>query len=121
DLLRRASPEVRERVFRLLFDHLRQGLAVDAAALDPQALEQVRETSFKLLRTPWGFGRDVDEHVSGWRWLVIDALPQGRWRAADDEMIVRGGIQSALGRKLRSSKLWEQESASALKRAEYME
>lgn len=121
DLLRRASPEVRERVFRLLFDHLRQGLAVDAAALDPQALEQVRETSYKLLRTPWGFGRDVDEHVSGWRWLIIDPLPQGRWRAADDEMIVRGGIQSALGRKLRSSKLWEQESASALKRADYME
>jgi superfamily II DNA/RNA helicase len=120
-LLRRATPETRERVFRLLFDHLRQGLAVDAAALDPNALEQVRETSNKLLRTPWGFGRGFDETVRGWRWLVVDPLPKGKWRAADDEMVIRGGLQSTLGRKLRLSKVWGEAASAPLKRDEYME
>jgi len=121
DLLRQAAPAVRERVFRLLLDHLRQGLAVDAAALDPHGLEQLRETSIKLLRTPWGFGRAFDENVRGWRWLVVDPLPQGRWRAADEELILHAGPQSKLGRDLRSSDLWDDGAAARLKRGDYME
>jgi hypothetical protein len=121
DLLRRASPAVREKVFRLLFDHLRTGLAVDAAALDPQALEQVRETSFKLLRAPWGFGRGLDDVPQGWRWLVVEPVERGRWRLADEDLLLRGGMQTGLGRRLRSSRLWESAAASNLKRADYLE
>ena len=67
-LLRAASGAVRERVFRLVFDHLRKGLAVDAAALDRTALEPLRETSLKLLRAPWGFAKDdvIQPAVNGW-------------------------------------------------------
>lgn len=121
DLLRRAEPEVREKVFRLLFDHLRRGLAVDAAALDPQALEQVRETSFKLLRAPWGFGRGLDDKPQGWRWLVIKPVQRGRWGLADEELLLRGGMQTGLGRQLRSSKLWDDAAAGGLKQADYLE
>lgn len=121
DLLRRARPEVREKVFRLLFDHLRTGLAVDAAALDPQALEQVRETSFKLLRAPWGFGRGLDDVPQGWRWLVVQPVERGRWRLADEDLLLRGGMQTGLGRQLRSSRLWESAAATNLKRADYLE
>lgn len=121
NLLRNASPEVRRDVFRLLFDYLRQGLAVDAAALDPQSLEQVRDTSFKLLRSPWGFGRNLDDHLRGWRWLIIDRVQRDRWRAADEELLIRGGMQTNLGKDLRSSDLWKDDAAPHLKRADYME
>ena len=121
ELLRRASPAVREKVFRLLLDHLRKGLAVDAASLDPQALEQVRETSFKLLRTPWGFGRGTDDKPQGWRWLVVEPVQRGRWTLADEDLLLRGGMQTSLGRLLRSPKLWENAAASGLKRGDYLE
>jgi Lhr-like helicase len=121
DLLRRADPAVRTKVFRLLFDHLRKGLAVDAAALDPQALEQIRETSLKLLRAPWGFGRGLDDAPQGWRWLVIEPIQRGRWGLADEDLLLRGGMQTGLGRQLRSSRLWENPTATGLKRSDYLE
>src|SRR5690606_15242538 len=50
DLLKRARPAVRREAFLRMLDYLRRGLAVDAAALRRDELEQVRETSLKLLR-----------------------------------------------------------------------
>ena len=105
-LLRRAKPEVRAQVLRLLLDYLRKGLAVDAAALDRDALEQVRETSLKLLRAPWGFGRSLDDMPQGWRWLILDPPSKQGHRPTDEDMLLRGGLQTHLGRQLRSSELW---------------
>ncbi|HLU24771.1 MAG TPA: DEAD/DEAH box helicase [Longimicrobiales bacterium] len=121
DLVRRAAPETREQIFRALFDHLRKGLAVDAAALDPGTLVPVKETSRKLLRTPWGFGSDTDEAVRGWRWLVVDAISRSNWREADEDLVIRAGVQSALGRQLRSSKMWGGAVGGPLKRDDYLE
>lgn len=121
DLLRRATPEVRERVFRLLLDYLRQGLAVDAAALDRDALEVTRETSLKLLRVPWGFGRGLDDMPQGWRWLIVDPPNRQGLRLPDEEMLLRGGLQTHLGRQLRSAKLWSNADATHLNRQAYRE
>jgi len=121
DLLRRAAPAVRVRVMRLLLDYLRKGLAVDAAALDRSSLEQIRETSLKLLRAPWGFGRGLDDIPQGWRWLVVDPPNKAGLRLPDEEMLLRGGLQTHLGRQLRSSKLWENSDATHLKRQDYRE
>jgi Lhr-like helicase len=106
DLLRRATPAVRAQVFRLLLDYLRKGLAVDAAALDRDALEQVRETSLKLLRAPWGFGRSLDDMPQGWRWFIMDPPSKQGHRPTDEDMLLRGGLQTHLGRQMRSSELW---------------
>lgn len=106
DLLRRATPVVRAHVMRLLLDYLRKGLAVDAAALDRDVLEQVRETSLKLLRAPWGFGRSLDDVPQGWRWLILDPPNKQGHRPTDEDMLLRGGLQTHLGRQLRSSELW---------------
>jgi Lhr-like helicase len=106
DLLRSATPEVRAQVLRLLLDYLRKGLAVDAAALDRDALEHVRETSLKLLRAPWGFGRSLDDMPQGWRWLILDPPSKQGHRPTDEDMLLRGGLQTHLGRQLRSSELW---------------
>src|SRR5690606_1302884 len=121
DLLRRATPELREEAFRILFDHLRMGLAVDAAALDPSTLVQLRETSAKLLPAPWGCAREEEEKLRGWRWLVIESIGRADWRAADEDMILRSGLQSALGRRLRLSSLWGPGPGASLKRDDYMD
>lgn len=120
-LLRNASPAVREKAFRLLFDHLRMGLAVDAAALNNEELEKVRETSQKLLRAPWGFGRGDDDRLQGRRWLILDAPAQRHFRLADEDLLLRGGLQTTLGRQLRSAKLWEDASATSLSKIAYRE
>ena len=122
DLLRRATPAVRERVMRFLLDYLRKGLAVDASALDRDALERMRETSLKLLRAPWGFGRGRDDMPQGWRWLIIDPPNRQGLRLSDEEMLLRGGLQTHLGRQLRSSKLWgDNRDATHLDRKDYRE
>jgi len=121
ELLRRATPEMRAQVFRILLDHLRMGLAVDAAALDPSALGPLRETSEKLLRAPWGFAREEGEKLRGWRWLVVDPITRSSWRESDEDMILRGGLQSVVGRRLRASSLWGFKHGESLKRDEYME
>lgn len=114
DLLRRAAPSVRAAVFRELFDYLRQGLAVDAPALDPQTLDEVRESAGSLLRSPWSFGRGQEEQPRGWRWLLLD-LPAGRrWNVRDEDMVLRAGLQSGLGRRLRKSSLWKNADAARL-------
>jgi DEAD/DEAH box helicase/MrfA Zn-binding domain/Helicase conserved C-terminal domain len=121
NLLKRASAAVRKNAFILLFDHLRQGLAVDAAALRRDDLEQVRDTSRKLLRPPWGFGRRGDDDPAPARWLIIDKVRRDRLRLPDEELLLRGGLQTVLGRQLRSGKLWDNPDATSLSTVEYLE
>jgi hypothetical protein len=121
DLLRRATPAVREHVMHVLLDYLRKGLAVDAAALNRQELEQTRETSLKVLRAPWGFARGLDEMPQGWRWLIIDPPNRQGLRLSDEDMLLRGGLQTQLGRQLRSSKLWDNRDATHLNTQAYRE
>jgi hypothetical protein len=118
-LLRNASPQTREAVFRVLFDYMRKGLAVDAAALDPQMLAERKDDALRLLRDPWGIGRE--ERLLGWRWLFLQP-PAGRTlRGKDEELILRGGLQTLLGKELRNSALWGNPEAATLNRKDYQE
>lgn len=121
DLLRRATPAVRRKALLVLLDYLRKGLAVDAAALKRDELEQVRETSFKLLRAPWGFRGRGDDSAQAARWLIIQPVRRRELRLADEELLLRGGLQTLLGRALRSEKLWDHPDAKSLKGKEYLE
>jgi len=116
-LLRGASPGVREQVYRCLFDYMRKGLAVDAPALDPNELAKLKDTSQRTLRNPWGLGRD--EARAGWRWLFPAPPGRAEIRLRDEDLLLRGGSQSQLGKFLRSSELWGSSDASGLKRADY--
>jgi hypothetical protein len=121
DLLRRARPSVRRDAFLKLLDYLLRGLAVDAAALRRDELEQLRETSLKLLRAPWGFGRAGDDTPQAARWLIIAPVRRDRLRLSDEELLLRGGLQTNLGRQLRSAKLWDHPDATTLSRKDYAE
>ena len=103
DALRHARPKVREAVYREVFDHLRQSLAIRSRVLDPTVLEQMLSRSHSRLRLPWGFGTDEKPRRAGW--LMIS--PPARRDRRDEDLIVRGGSRSGLGRTLRSTSLWD--------------
>ncbi|HEV7570242.1 MAG TPA: DEAD/DEAH box helicase [Thermoanaerobaculia bacterium] len=102
EVLRLASPSVRAAVYREIFDHLRKWMAIRNQVLEPAMIEQLLQRSHSRLRVPWGF--DVDEKPRGARWLLISPPPRKATSLRDEDLIVRGGSRSALGRILRSSK-----------------
>ncbi|MEC9357551.1 MAG: DEAD/DEAH box helicase [Pseudomonadota bacterium] len=103
-LLKGATPEIRRRAFTELFDYLRRGLAVDAAALDDQEVRKLADESRKFLRLPWAVGRD--EQLRSARWLFLDPPGGGQRQGRDEDLILRAGLQSALGKELRRASLW---------------
>lgn len=109
EMLRAASPEVRHAAFTALFDYLRRGLAVDAAALDDQELRKLADESRKFLRLPWAFGRD--EILRSARWLFLDAPGGNKYKTRDEDLILRAGLQSPLGKTLRQASLWGMDKA----------
>lgn len=116
-LLRAAKPVIREAVFRKLFDYMRQGLAVDATALDPARLGSLTDDAQRLLRNPWSIGRE--ERLPGWRWLFLRAPARKATTLRDEDLILRAGAQSRLGKELRGSTLWDSHDAASLNRADY--
>lgn len=119
-VLANASPEVRTKVYKVLFDHLRTWMAVSSAVLDPMATDQLYQRSYSGLRSPWGFGADEKPRPS--RWLLLDAVSRRSLRANDEDLIVRGSARSGLGRSLKSETLWGDKSGiRALKMVEFDE
>ncbi len=116
--LRTASAPVRAQVYRKLLDHLRQGLAVRSPVFGPTVLEQLLAKSHSRLRAPWGFS--LDEKPLRSRWLMVAAPTRRDMNQRDEELLVRGGSRSALGKALRSSEVWgEAAGIRALKSAEF--
>jgi superfamily II DNA/RNA helicase len=123
-VLRQASPSVRAAVYRELLDHLRQWLAIRSQVLDPTVIEQMLARSHSRLRAPWGFG--TDEKPRRARWLMISSPSRRDTTLRDEDLIVRGGSRSALGKILRASKspsgrkLWDDSATvRALKPKEF--
>jgi Lhr-like helicase/very-short-patch-repair endonuclease len=107
-VLRAATPEVRARVLRELFDFMRQGLCIATRYLDRIEQDQLRTQSYANLLEPWGFTED--ERPSPARWFVT-ARPQeeadrrGRRLQLEDSLVI-GSSRSRLGRLLRQGSTW---------------
>lgn len=124
DVLRLASPTVRKAVYVEIFDHLRKWMAIRSQVLEPTAVEQMLQKSHARLRVPWGFG--IDEKPRRARWLLISPPPRKATNLRDEDLILRGGSRSSLGKILRSGKvpsgrlLWSEPSVvRALKPKEF--
>jgi len=102
DVLRLASPRARTAVYTEVLDHLRKWMAIRSHVLDPTTLEQMSQKSHNLLRAPWGFGPDEKPRQA--RWLLISPPSRRETNLRDEDLIVRGGSRSALGRILKSSR-----------------
>ena len=116
DLLKFASSATREKVYSQVLDHLRKWMAIRSQVLSAATLEQLVSRSHSRLRSPWGFGND--ERPRQARWLLLS--PPGRKSTSlrDEDLIVRGGARSALGRILRDTKLWGSGESRTLKSKE---
>jgi hypothetical protein len=124
DVLRLASTAVRKAVYLEVFDHMRKWMAIRSQVLDPTAIEQMLQKSHSRLRAPWGVGNDEKPRKA--RWLLISPPSRKDTNLRDEDLIVRGGSRSALGKILRSSKspsgrpLWSEPSAArALKSKDF--
>jgi hypothetical protein len=100
DVLRRASPDVRAAVYAELFDHMRRWMAIRSHVLEPTIIEQMFARSHNQLRPPWGF--QPEELARQARWLLVSAPTRRDTTLRDEDLIVRGGSRSALGRLLRA-------------------
>jgi len=116
DILRKASPETRTRVYRELLDHLRKWMAIRSHVLDAMVIEQMLSRSHSRLRSPWGFASDEKPRRS--RWLMVTSPERRSNSLRDEDLIVRGGSRSALGKALKSSELWGNGSIRRLKAKE---
>jgi Lhr-like helicase len=115
DVLRLASPAVRKEVYLEVFDHMRKWMAIRSQVLDSTVIEQMLQRSHSRLRAPWGVGNDEKPRKA--RWLLISPPSRKNTSLRDEDLIVRGGSRSALGKILRSSEspsgrpLWSEPSA----------
>ncbi len=123
-VLRQASHRVRAAIYRELLDHLRKWMAIRSQVLEPTTVEQMLAKSHSRLRVPWGFG--IDEKPRRARWLMVSPPSRRETTLRDEDLIVRGGSRSALGKTLRGStspsgrKLWDDSTAvRALKSKEF--
>lgn len=105
DILRHASQAVRSAVYRALLDYLRRSMAIRSHVLEPTVIDQMLAKSHSRLRPPWGFG--LDERPLRARWLLITSPARRSQTLRDEDLIVRGGSRSLLGKTLRASKLWD--------------
>jgi len=114
-LLKNASPSVRVKVFKELLGHLRRGMAIRCHVLDMG--EQVLSRSHSRLKSPWGF--NPEEYPSHPKWLMLNPPARRDNSLKDEDLIIRGGITSSLGRVLKTTKLWDSFSSRDLKKDEY--
>lgn len=116
-----ATPDQRRHLFEILFDQMRQGLAVATDALDRGKVKQSAEVSRNRLRLPWAIDREEENTLRECGFLMISPPRSGTIRASEAALILRAGRQSKLGKALRHPKLWNNEQVPAKEYDELIE
>ncbi len=99
--LRRATPEEREQAARALFDVMRRGLAVECDALDRLKIEGLAGRMRSLIKAPWSLNEEQFRSAT----TFMPRPPSRRdLKLKDEDLILRGSRQSAIGRALRTMK-----------------
>jgi len=94
-----APPATRKAMFTILFDAMREGLAISVDALDRVSLEQVAEKSREVLKTPWSIAREEEERDLGRQGILIVNPPaRGGQHAADEMATIRATGRSRIAR-----------------------
>lgn len=98
--------EGRKALYEILFNHMRQGLAVSTDALDKTRIKQAAEESRGRLCLPWAIDKEEEDNLRQSGMLMIDPPRFAEVRAADADLIVRAGSRTKLGKELRDKKIW---------------
>lgn len=99
-ILLQATPQERYRAAKTLLDLLRKELAIDAALLQPEGIDQLKRDVIQSLKDPWTFETNERPHEASWASTV----------SGDAKVKVKVKLKltarSKIGRFLRSSKAW---------------
>jgi Lhr-like helicase len=104
--LKACAPSIRRQLYEILFDYMRQGLAVATDALDKSKVRQVGEASFHRLCHPWTIDREEDKNLRESGFLMIKASSDTLRNGVESALILRAGKQSKLGKQLRHAAIW---------------
>lgn len=97
-LLAALTDQKRTEVVRAVLDHVRRVVAINALVLKGSKIDELRQQSVSRLRSPWGLGDS--ERITTSRAAIIEQRPSGK--SPDDDIEIRSGAKSLLGRRLRS-------------------
>jgi Lhr-like helicase len=111
-LLAAATLDQRRQLFEILFDHMRQGLAVATDALDRSKVKQTAEVSRNRLQLPWAVDREEEDSLREAGFLMIAPPKAGTIRPSEAALVLRGGRQTKLGKALRHPNIWNNEQLS---------
>ncbi|AGH51753.1 DEAD/DEAH box helicase-like protein (plasmid) [Sphingomonas sp. MM-1] len=95
ELLSQISSDVRREMFRLMFDAMRQGLAVAVDALDLNEIEQVAQKSRQLLKDPWAISREEENKDLVCQTTLVLGTQGGK-----ADRIIRVSARSGLAKEL---------------------
>ncbi len=96
-LLLQALPAQRLFIAKALLDHLRKELAIDAALLQSDRLEQLKREVAQAIKDPWKFDLDERLHLANWA-----SISSGE----SEQIKVKLTPRSKIGRFLRSTTTW---------------
>lgn len=96
-LLLQATPAQRLLVAKTLLDQLRKELAIDAALLQPERLEQLKREVTQAIKEPWKFDSDEYLHAAAWTSTVSGDSSRVKLKLTS---------RSKIGRFLRSPATW---------------
>lgn len=95
ELLGQVPPHVRQNMFRLLFDHMRQGLSIAVDALDQNELEAVAMKSRQVLKDPWAIGQEEQNHDLNYQTTLVIGT-----QGSKADRIVRVSGRSVIARRI---------------------
>ena len=98
--------DLRRKLFEILFEYMRKGLAVSAELLDLQKVKKVAEQSRRWLTASWAIDQSEEDAIRNASFLMIDAPRSGDLRRRDAEAILRAGDRTNLAKALRDRKFW---------------
>jgi superfamily II DNA/RNA helicase len=96
----------RKALYEVLFNQMRQGLAISTDALDRSRIRQAAEESRSRLCLPWAIDREEEDSLRESGMLMIDPPRAAEVRAAEADLIVRAGSRTKLGKALRDKTIW---------------
>jgi Lhr-like helicase/very-short-patch-repair endonuclease len=106
-ILQAATPVVRKRALRKLFDSMRQGLCLASRYLDRTELDKLKTSSYANLREPWGFTEEENPVTANW--FITTAKPRDEDRR-NVEYLVSGSARSKLGKEFKQPSMWRDEN-----------
>jgi Lhr-like helicase len=113
-LLADANSESLVNAYRMIFEHMRTGLAIAHPLLSELDLQPLVNRSRATVRTPWGFGADERPRLGS----ALYVRSPSNLKPRDRDLVLAGGLLSRLGRKIRTSDVWGQ-PVGKVTRADY--